>query len=174
LALIQLGSPVYMNWIARLTRTLIGLRISHGSQNSTTSFLAPSVIAMGTQNDPVLTAETLVHEATHQYLYAISRLGRLETGTDVTLYYSPFKKTGRPLFYIILTYHAFGNVLLFYRALRNNGVLLPQSRQDVDLRVADLEKDLKVLENALRGSRALTEIGKDLWEPVCAQIHASR
>lgn len=171
LRLIDEGAPSYSPWITRLVRSLVPLRITRGMQNSTTAFLAPGVIALSAQRDPVMMAETLVHEATHQYLYVLSRLGSIDDGTDTALYFSPFKNTGRPLRYIVLTYHAFGNVLLFDRMLRDGGRLHDEPRLGVDGRIEALEDKLRVLEKTLHASRTLTPIGKALWEPLFERLH---
>jgi hypothetical protein len=161
------GAPMYLPWISCLVRNLVPLRANRHTQNSTTAFLAPGVIALS-QEHPVLMAETLVHEATHQYFYVLSRLGPVEDGTDTNLYFSPFKNTGRPLRYIVLTYHAFGNVVLFYRGLRAQGLTAYELGRDVYLQ--ELEGKLAILENTLRSCRTLTPIGKALWEPIFDQL----
>src|SRR6185312_15271355 len=73
----------------------------------------PGRCHMSVRAGQVKLAEMLVHEATHQYYYLVTRLGPVDDGTDSTLYYSPVKNCYRPLAYILIAYHAFANVLLF-------------------------------------------------------------
>jgi hypothetical protein len=170
LNLVGAGAPSYSPWVTRLVRDLLPLRETAWRQNSTTAFIAPGVIALSSQS-PYFLAETLVHEATHQYMYALMRLGAFDDGSDPTLYFSPFKNARRPLTYIVITYHAFGNVLLYYKMLRARRLLIRSLEEDQ--RIRTLEANLEVLERTLGSSQTLTPIGDALWRPVAEQLHSS-
>jgi HEXXH motif-containing protein len=77
---------------------------------------------------------------------------------------------GRPILYIVFAYHAFANVLLFYRMLRAAGVTQAASGVDLDLQIKTLEQQLLTIEEALRSTRALTAIGRALWLPLAREI----
>jgi HEXXH motif-containing protein len=98
----------------------------------------------------------------------LNRLGEFDDGSDPALYYSPIRHTGRPIRWILIAYHAFANVLLFYRCCAANGLDKdPYCRLNEKVLVPQLEQ----LEGALRKSRALTPLGRALWEPLAAKIH---
>jgi len=112
-------------------------------------------------------AELLIHEASHQYFNILKLLGQFDDGSDKNLYYSTAKKVNRPIERIGVAYHAFANVLLYYRGCVAAGV-------DEDGWCArHLERwteDLGVLEQPLRGNPALTRIGRSLCEPLIERL----
>jgi HEXXH motif-containing protein len=137
--------------------------------NSGSERFSPGVIYISNQHHRCPLAEMLVHEATHQYAYILTRLGPLDDGTDQTLYYSPIRNAGRPIRFIVLAYHAFANVLLFYRMARAHGLPDEEVLINGD---APLESHLETLEQALQRTSALTCFGRALWEPLYEQIHS--
>jgi HEXXH motif-containing protein len=162
-------SPDYLDWADRVLRYVIPLNGGPKTVNSGSSESQPSVIH-GSFGCPVgARAEILIHEATHQYFHLITRLGPVEDGSDTTEYYSPIKRRGRTIRYILVAYHAFGNVLLFYRACRRRGYL------DEDGYCTDNERELapqvEQLEAGLRRTTGLTPLGRALWEPLAERIH---
>ena len=115
----------------------------------------------------VTMAESLVHEASHQYLNVLCRLGPVDDGTDTRLYYSPAMRTDRPLGRILVAYHAFANMLLFYR-------LCGAHRMPDDgyrAREAELVSQVEQLERPLRTNDALTDIGRGLRDPLMERLH---
>jgi HEXXH motif-containing protein len=163
-------APIYVPWVNQVVRCIVPLAERTGTLNSSSGNLAPGVITVSNQSNPYILAEMLVHEGTHQYLYIIKRLGPIDDGTDETLYFSPFRNMGRPILYIVFAYHAFANVLLFYRMLRAAGVTQAASGVDLDLQIKKLEEQLLTIEEALRSTRALTAIGRALWLPLAREI----
>ena len=112
-------------------------------------------------------AEMLVHEATHQYMYILCRLGDIDDGSDPKLYYSPVRRMERPLWAIVLAYHAFANVLLLYRLCRQSGI---EDDGYCSRHEALLVPQLRELERVLTQTNALTEIGRGLVEPLSERI----
>jgi HEXXH motif-containing protein len=161
--LISEFAGIYLPWVSESIKGLIPLPPRPNVLHSASGNLAPGLISVTNQPLRCALAEQLVHEATHQHLYILKRLGPLEDGTDETLYYSPFRKMGRPIFYILFAYHAFANVLLFYRMARRNG--LPDDEPGVTS-ARTLEEDLQSVEEALMTTKALTPLGRALWEPL--------
>jgi HEXXH motif-containing protein len=154
---------IYLPWVSEVIKELIPLPPRPNVLHSASGNLAPGMISVTNQPLRCALAEQLVHEATHQHLYILRRLGSLDDGTDATLHFSPFRKEGRPLFFILFAYHAFANVLLFYRMARAHG--LPAD----ELGTSDerkLEDDLRTVEKVLTTSKALTPLGKALWQPL--------
>ena len=110
----------------------------------------------------------LVHESSHQYFYVLQHFGSIADGSDTELYYSPVKRTGRPVTAILLAYHAFANVLLYYREclernLDDDGYCAKNEKQAVI--------ELAQLECALQATPSLTPLGQALWEPLSQRIN---
>jgi HEXXH motif-containing protein len=172
LGLIAEFADIYLPWVNQVVRNLVPLPERPGMQNSASGNLSPGVIAVSNQPSRCVLAEMLVHEATHHYLYILKRLGPIDDGTDETLYFSPFRNMGRPILYIVFAYHAFGNLLLFFRMLRERGLPADEPGSNIDEQIAKLEPQLKTLEVALQTTKALTPLGRALWEPLYERIHA--
>lgn len=118
---------------------------------------------MSFECDPIAVAEMLVHECAHHYFHLSSRLEPVDDGTDHSLYFSPVKNTGRPIDKILLAYHAFANVLIFYRTCLASDI---QDHGYCRRNATELVPQLKQLESALRETTALTETGNSLWLPL--------
>lgn len=174
-SLIAEFAGIYVAWVSNVIRELVPLRARPGIFNNGSIDLSPGVICVSNgvsnQENPWALAEVLVHEATHQYLYIARRLGRMDDGKDETLYFSPFRNTGRPIYNILITYHAFANVVLFYRTALARGLSAGEtSALAVQERVKDLEQKLEPLEQALQSTTSLTPLGLALWEPLHGQL----
>jgi hypothetical protein len=166
--LISECAEIYRPWVAEVVRDLIPLPPRPGILHSASGKLAPGIISVTNQDLRCALAEQLVHEATHQHLYLLTRLGPIDDGTDESLYFSPFRNMGRPIFYILFAYHAFANVLLFYRTAKAHGM----SEDEPGITDQDkLKEDILVLEKALETTKALTPIGQALFEPLRDLVH---
>jgi hypothetical protein len=166
-------ADLYLPWVSGVLRDLIPLpQAKPGMVNSGSDRFSPGVICVSNQHDRWVLAETLVHEATHHYLYILERLGPFEDGTDQTLYFSPFRNMGRPIYFILLAYHAFANVFLFYRMAWTHGLGPNDPRVRVDQRLQKLGKQLEIMEQALQATTALTPLGRALWEPLHERIRS--
>lgn len=167
LDLIRDYSPIYLPWVERVVRGIIPGRTGDNVFTSSSDIGKPGVIHASIMVRPVMLAELLVHEGTHQYMLLLSRFGNLDNGSDPTLHYSPVKKTGRPISAIALSYHAFANIILFYRLCQANGLA-------DDGYCAYNEKEMleqvSVLEEPLRTTQALTPQGRALWEPLAWRL----
>jgi HEXXH motif-containing protein len=174
LTLIAETSTLYAKWVGRVLNHLLPLRARPSTFNSGSERFSPGVICVSDQPLQWPLAEMLVHEATHQYLHIINRLGPLDDGTDDRLYYSPFRNKNRPIFFIVVAYHAFANVLLFYRTARQRGIVpgigaVPTAFVD---REETLQKQLQAIEGPLKNTKSLTLLGRALWEPLYDVLHA--
>jgi HEXXH motif-containing protein len=150
---------------------IIPLKGKAGTINSGSSQDAPSMAHLSFNDDATELAEMLVHEGSHQYFYLATRIGPVDDGSDSTMYYSPIKARGRPLHYILLAYHAFANVELFYRDCLAggyegvNGYVVRNS--------ATLRAQLDQLEDVLAATTALTPLGEGLWQPLAKRLGES-
>ena len=108
---------------------------------------------------PIILAENLVHEASHQYVHLMTRIEVLDDGSDHTLYFSPVTGRERPLAAILVAYHAFANVLLFLNDCIRTGF---DGDGYAKARVKEVIPKVEVLESALKDNPALTTVGRAL------------
>jgi HEXXH motif-containing protein len=167
-ALLRRAAAPYWPWVRRVIRGIIPIGGSETVLKSGSSAQRPGLIGVSFPAPPAAIAEMLVHEASHQYFHLLSRLQRPEDGSDATLYYSPIKRTGRPIRAILVAYHAFANVLLFYRLARRHGA---DAGGYCAREARRLVPQLRELEQPLRTSAALTMTGHALWKPLSARLH---
>jgi HEXXH motif-containing protein len=160
-------APEYLAWTARVLRAVIPLAAPAGLMLSGSGPHHCGALQLSLAVAPVQLAEMLVHESSHQYFYFLTRLGDVDDGSDPNLYYSPFKKMERPIRFILLAYHAFANVLVFYRRCRARGLDDGGYCQRNEEKIAPR---LRTLETALRATPALTPLGRALWEPLAERL----
>ncbi len=154
--------PSSLPWITAVLRHLVLTDPGPGLMESGSSRGLPGFAHMS-HGDQLRLAEMLVHELSHQYYYIGTRLGPVDDGTDDKLYWSPVKQTGRPIANILLAYHAFGNVALLMRQLRDGSA---QPAERIAENLASVIDDLRPLQEALESTRSLTEVGIGLYEPL--------
>ena len=129
--------------------------------------LHPGVVALSHASPAIALADALVHEASHQHFYILGQLGPVHDGSDIQLYYSPARGADRPIDKILLAYHAFGNVLLFSRHCRSRGV---GDLEMCESQERSYEACLTTLQRPLETTRALTPLGRALFEPLAARL----
>lgn len=167
MALLDEFAPSYAMWVNRVVRAIIPLEAMNGAINSGSNREEPGIIHASVDCPVEGYAEMLVHEAAHQYFYILTRIGQVDNGTDPTLYYSPVKETGRPISMILLAYHAFANVILLGRCCNRK----EPGRFDYFYKNESfLEPHVSKLEEGLRTTRALTIIGRALWQPLSERL----
>jgi HEXXH motif-containing protein len=165
-------AEAYRLWVERVLHGIVAskvedsLRVESGSGEN-----APGTIHVSYPIGRMDIAEILVHECAHQYFYLLERVGDLEDGTDKKLYWSPPIRRHRPLSRILMAYHALANVLLFYESCEashaDDGGYVRSNRKDMERAVAELDAPLQ-------GNRALTSLGRCLYEPLAERIGALR
>jgi len=167
LELVREHAPAWGPWIERVLRGVVPLDGADGTLRSSGDDDRPGIVEISFPHGAAAIAEMLVHETSHQHFYLLTRLGEVDDGTDTELYHSPVKREGRPIRAILLAYHAFANVALFYRACLASGV------DDGGYCRRNLERhlpELEVLERHLRATDALTDVGRALWEPLVSRL----
>jgi HEXXH motif-containing protein len=164
---LQTYAPAYVPWVLRVLRLAIPLQQQPESSTSGSSADAPGLMHLSFTSNPRHLGESLIHEATHQYLHILRWTGAIDDGSDQRLHYSPLKRCGRPLEFIVVAFHAVINILLYYRECLRNGapddgyfarnqpIVLDQARQ---------------LAEALRGNSALTPNGVAICDPLLERI----
>ena len=160
LALVGQVSSAYRTWIARTLRVVVPLRPIYGQFNSETFASLNGTAFVSLHPDVVRTAETLVHEVSHDYLHLLNMMDPLADASGAEMFYSPVRECLRPTLAILKAQHAFVNVLLFYYLMQLAGV--PLEGQYVR-GVAKLEGWRNELEDALSRAHSLTEFGDCLW-----------
>jgi len=166
ISLLARYAPIFLPWIGRVIRRIIPVLSSSQMTCSGSYEDYPGTIYMSLNCAPVAIAEILVHEATHQYYYILARYGAIDDGSGQT-FFSPIKGTKRPLAMILLAYHAFANVLLFYRSCRQKHI---RDSGYCRTNEAQLVPKLHVLEDTLASTNALTPLGEALWRPLAARL----
>jgi hypothetical protein len=149
-------------WVTRIIRRMTVLHSAQDFLLSGSHENQLGTIYISDNLRPLAVAEMLIHEASHQYLELISKLGPTIDPSHRQMYYSPIKQCSRPLSKILLAYHAFANVMLFYRDILNSGL----DDGFVSHLQPKLAEDLRQLEQPLRNTDALTSIGRALVEPL--------
>ena len=168
--LIASYAPIYVPWVRRAVHNLFILypRSDTIESGSVEHYLG--LIHLSAHAAPLPIAELLVHEAAHQHMNLLTKLGPIDDGSDIKSYYSPPVDKHRKLSLIMAAYHAFANVLLFYRLCRENGI---EERRECDRQESILLPWLEKLEGPLSNNSALTEIGRALWQPLKSQLQVT-
>ena len=169
IALVRASCPVYIEWIDDTARSIVPTAAAPQTSTSHSNADNPSVIHASFPSDPLRAAEVLIHECSHQYYLLLQTRHRLATFDDDTLYYSPYAKADRHIERILLAFHAFANVAIFYRACMDNGGPEPQRcRQTLSEQLIRLER----LSDHIDRSPAITRAGRLLYEPLAQKIFA--
>jgi HEXXH motif-containing protein len=113
--------------------------------------------------DPIQMAEMFIHECAHQYFHLVSCLGNV-TEEDERWFYSPFPRAQRHADRILLAYHAFANVELFYKECVRVGLDPQRAAREIER----LRTDVDTVEKILVGEARLTPLGMDLLMPLVA------
>ncbi len=162
LDLLEEHVPHYFDWVVRIIRRVVVLHSEQDLLRSGSHENQYGTIHISDNLRVLSLAEMLIHEASHQYLELLIKLGPTIDPGHKKLYYSPVKQCDRPLHKILLAYHAFANVMLFYRNVDERGLADDYftNLQNV------LNEELSQLEQPLIGNDAILPIGKALVEPL--------
>lgn len=159
--------PGYNRWFSRILRRVV--IVQTGPQKYLRSGSEEGLCGMvyiSDSEDLLSLGEMLVHEATHHYFYLITRLGEVVIHSK-EMFYSPFVNNMRSLERILLGYHAFANVYLYYK---NCMRLFPDKRDVCLQRMAMTLEDVKYVEKIIKESDKLTPIGQAIAEPLIREL----
>ncbi len=166
LALIREHGPHFLAAIDRVIRDVVPVQVPDGLMISGSRENHWGEVFMSAMAKPLQFAEMLIHEASHQYYFLGCMVADVQDGSDTELYYSPVKRKKRPLDKILLAYHAFANVILFYRLCQADGLDTREEQDAILPEVAELEKPL-------RANKALTPLGNAFWRPLAERLEAA-
>lgn len=160
-------TPEYLPWISRAVHQvfLITPRPGRVESGSVEHYLG--LVHLTEHAEPLPVAELLVHEATHQHMNVAAKLMPLDDGSDTRTYWSPPVETHRPLSKIVAAFHAFGNVILFYRWCRERGL---GNRAECERQEALLGGWMADLAPPVRDNPALTPVGRGLCDPLLREL----
>ena len=167
LDIVAAHTPQYLRWIARTVHQLFLIAPRPGKVESGSVEHYLGLVHLTEHPEPLPVAELLVHEATHQYMNVIAKLEPLDDGSDQRAYWSPAVRTERPVAKIIAAFHAFGNVLLFYRWCRENGL---SARGECERQETLLGGWMEHLIPPIVDNPALSETGNALCQPLLAAL----
>jgi hypothetical protein len=165
--LMKVNLPAHHRWFSRILRRVV--LVQTGPQKYLRSGSEEGLCGMvyiSDSRDILSLGEMLVHEATHNYFYLITRLGPPVIYTE-EMYYSPFVNSMRSLERILLGYHAFANVYLYYKECMR---VFPDKHDVCIERMKMTLEDVKSVESHIRESDKLTDIGRGLAEPLIQEL----
>jgi hypothetical protein len=165
--LLRHHAPAYLPWVQRTVRNvfLIQPRVKTIVSGSLDHYFG--LIHITCYPELAAMAELLVHEASHQYFNLLCLLGPFDDGTDTTQYYSPAVRKSRPLSRIGIAYHAFANILIFYRLCLDSGIIDNGYCARMIRRMTD---EVRQLQEPLHNNPALTTIGRALCQPLIDRV----
>ena len=165
---LRAAAPDYHRWVSGATRRLLVFDTVSPRQMESGSWEGfPGYYNISINHDAFLIGEMLVHESSHQYLNLVKRVTDLQNAADERRYFSPAVNKMRPIWLILLAYHAFANVLIYHRlALSRYGGDVPLFHR----RMEDNEKLVRQLEGHLCKDNSLTPIGRLLFEGLRERI----
>lgn len=156
--------PEWGSWFDRVLRTITISESPPEGVHSGTSEGYYGSIWISDCDDILKVAESLIHEASHQYYFLLSRLVDL-TRDDGRLFYSPFVGIDRPPDKLLLAYHAFTNVEMFYRECLKREIKAEQCERVLE----QLRRELGHVQNVLTNeSELMTSVGKCIFETLYA------
>jgi HEXXH motif-containing protein len=154
-------APEYLDWIADGVHTIVPVEPPPGVSVSGSRQNVDGVVVIGLPVDSVSLGELLVHEASHQMLHLVEAAAAISNGYDEHQYFSPFARAERDIRRMLVGFHAFANIALYY--LRVGGHIAEKWH-------AQWFPALETCHRALVTSPGLTPHGRALFEPVASSI----
>jgi len=170
LALLHDAGTGYPAWIAAMLRGICVTPMVEADQhNSGSNIFHPGVVSCGFPVSAPLLAEALVHETSHQYFNLLhSVLPLVRPGADAPRYYSSLKRQYRPLFLVLLAFHATANMSLLWCDLLRQGAAAGCAGM-----LQDTLRHSRSLAAHLHGNPDLSAAGAALFAAQC-QLLAAR
>jgi HEXXH motif-containing protein len=166
-ALLEQAGPCYLPWIKPLLRGIcVTPMVETGQHNSGSNIFHAGVVSCGFPVDAPLLAEAIVHESSHQHFHLLhSIMPLVRKGADEARYYSSLKRAHRPLFLVLLAFHATANMSLLWDDLLR--------RRQAPRYAAELRTTLahtRSLARHLHANAQLSELGAILFATQAALL----
>lgn len=162
LDIIDVCAPRFTPWVAEVVHDVLVQRPLANRILSASNSDAPGMISVSVA-PPLAVAEMLVHEASHQWLHLVMRVGPLVDPGEDRLYYSPAKGTMRPLLGVLAAWHALGNMDQLFRQVAESG---HDDGGYLAAAVPKVRAQLEGLRPSLEDNPALTPLGRALYLPL--------
>lgn len=158
--LLHLCSDIHATWVDHLVRQVMLATLKGTTADTSGSTMAfPAIIYLNPHPTPLLTAEALVHEASHVALGAASCISPLiEPGTD-EMHYSPIKGIARPLELVLYAAHATINTAVFLRRAEVAIGLKQAERRQLDT----WKEWHATYSKSIASAKTLTKFGREIW-----------
>jgi HEXXH motif-containing protein len=165
-------APEYLSWFGDAVRVIASWI---GADQVLKSGSLPGnqgLIYISSPLPVVRLAESLVHEASHQYFQSAETVDRFTGMTaEERMYWSPYANTHRHLDRILFAFHAFANVTAFYQQVLRGQIddgLRAHSEKTLEFHRPHLD----AFRGYLRSSEELTPAGRALFLTVNARIES--
>jgi hypothetical protein len=162
-------APHYLDWVREAVSAIVPIPCP--GDDFYQSFSIPGINGLVFASFPapaLKIAELLVHESSHQY-YHFAELGtRFTNGIDKAMYPSPYVHKDRPIDRILIAFHAFANIVLFYRACLKEG--MRESRALMEKEIESHLQCLRPMSRHLERSPGLTPAGLSFFEPLREEL----
>jgi HEXXH motif-containing protein len=161
--------PEYRAWVLCLLKEISP--ITRPARNMIASGSSPrrfGGIDLCVPASPTETAEMMIHECSHQYFHMASWLGSM-VKPGARSYYSPLKKTERPLDRILIGYHAFGNALIAFDKFRAVGL-----GEVIAERLNTINAYMEQLSVPVETEDGLSDLGLAFARPLQARLAQAR
>jgi HEXXH motif-containing protein len=163
--LLQQYAPGFLAWVTDADWAVAA--ILDPGDNRCTSFSSRGMLGVPFISfplGPLLTAELLVHETSHNYYHCAQLAAEPCNDKDTALYPSPYVQMDRPIDRILIAFHAFANIVLLYRTMLAAGL-----EEQSDAAEAAITGHLPILtrfSEVLTQSPGLTAVGRAIFEPL--------
>lgn len=171
-AFIRAHAPEYLPWFGDSIRVVASWIGAEGVLKSGSLPGYQGLVYISSPLPVVRLAESLVHEASHQYFQTAEAVHRFDEPADEErMYWSPYAGTQRHIDRILFAFHAFANVTAFYQRVLG-GDVDDELRAYAHKTVAFHRPHLDTFRGHLESSRELTAAGRALYRTVDARITA--
>jgi hypothetical protein len=109
----------YQNWITSVIHDLVISPSIEPDSRSGSWNLSPGTVYMSSMSNPMNIMDVMVHEACHQHFYIGELFDDISTNQEEK-YFSVAVNRKRPLRAVLLAYHAFVNVCVYYKLNAND------------------------------------------------------
>lgn len=165
--LLRTFAPEYLKWVRPMVRWVVPLATPPGGYASGGGQHLPGIIAVSGCCPPITLAESIVHEAAHQYLFLVTSFGRIAV-PDGRLYHSPLAKRQRPLERVVFAFHAAANIAILYQLVAGRDATSAPLPEEIERNTDDCRE----LAGHVAGNPALTDLGRFIVDPILGLLYA--